>query len=84
MFNRRDQERQGCTTLLIPSFGRGVRFGSIRAGDFFMESGRLYLKINLEEAVEISSGSQPIIGTSAFSEAYLVYVVNVQIEIKSP
>lgn len=84
MFNRRDQERKGCTTLLIPSFGRGVRFGSIRAGDFFMDSGRLYLKTNLEEAVEISAGSEPIIGTSTFLEDYLVYVVNVQIEIKAP
>lgn len=83
MFNRLF-DRKGCTDILIPSIGVPAKFGSIRAGDFFMESGRLYLKIDLEDAVEISSGSQPIIGTSVFSEDYLVYVVNVQIEIKAP
>ncbi len=77
-------DRKGRTEILIPSIGVPVKFGEMRAGDFFMESGHLYLKIDLEHAVEILSDNKPIIGTSMFSTNHTVFVVNVQIEIKAP
>lgn len=83
MFNRLF-DRKGRTDILIPSIGVPALFGEIRAGDFFMESGRLHLKINLEHAVEILSDDKPIIGTSVYSANHTVFVVNVQIEIKAP
>lgn len=76
----RDNNRHGKNELVLPSVGKIVAFGVIRAGDFFMVDGKLYLKTNLTESVEIPQGSEPIIGTSNFTGEQC-RVVNVRIQI---
>lgn len=80
--NYLSQSRQGNTTIKRPSTGRENKFGNLRAGDFFSYEGRLYLKINLVDGVEVPDGQTPIIGTSQFSENCQVQAENVEILIK--
>lgn len=80
--NSLSEGRKGSTSVLRPSSGTKNQFGSLRAGDFFTYLGRLYLKINLVDAVEIPSGRETLLGTSQFSESCEVHVENVEIRIK--
>lgn len=82
MFNRANslsEKREGYTHIILPDVGRAFRFEKLRAGDFFMHEGQLLLKTNLTDAVEIPSGSTPMIGTRQFSAHTEVRVVNVKI-----
>jgi len=76
------ESRRGHTAIIRPSSGTRVQFGCLRAGDFFSYSGKLYLKINLVDAVEIPSGSDPIVGTSQFSASCEIHVERVEISIR--
>lgn len=75
-----DTKRHGKNELAFPSMGKLVAFELIRAGDFFMVDGKLYLKTNLTESVEVPQGTEPIIGTSNFT-GDPCHVVNVRIQI---
>lgn len=82
MFDRANtlsEKREGYTSIILPDVGRSFRFKQLRAGDFFMHEGRLMLKTNLVEAVEVPNGSTPMVGTSRFSANTDVRVVNVKI-----
>lgn len=84
MFNRSptlSERREGFTQIILPDIGRTVCFERFRAGDFFMDTGRLYLKTNLTDAVEIPNGSTPMVGTNQFSADHLVKVVRAKIEL---
>ena len=74
--------RVGHTSIRRPSTGTETPFGQLRAGDFFTHRGRLYLKTNLIDAVEVPDGSEAMIGTNQFSEEFLVQVENVVIHIQ--
>lgn len=78
----KSSERSGKTKLLMPTVGIRTTFQELRSGDFFLDRGQLYLKINLEHSVEIPSGATPLIGTSTFTPSHTVYVVDVEISIK--
>lgn len=75
-----DTKRHGNNELAFPVKGKLVAFELIRAGDFFMVDGKLYLKTNLTESVEVPQGNEPIIGTSNFT-GDPCHVVNVRIQI---
>ena len=75
-------KRSGNTKLLMPTVGHRTTFRELRSGDFFLDRGQLHLKINLEQSVEIPSGTTPLIGTSGFTPSHPVYVVDVEISIK--
>ncbi|QQG33712.1 hypothetical protein PQC34_gp022 [Cronobacter phage A24] len=74
--------RVGHTSIRRPSTGTETPFGELRAGDFFTHGGRLYLKTNLVDAVEIPDGSTAMVGTNQFSEDFRVQVENVVIHIQ--
>lgn len=80
--NSLSKGRVGRTSIRRPSSGVESPFGSLRAGDFFTYSGRLHLKINLVDAVEIPDGDNCIIGVCQFTESCPVRVENIVIEIK--
>lgn len=80
--NSLSERRRGYTSIIRPSSGTKFQFGCLRAGDFFSYLGKLYLKINLVDAVEIPSGSESIVGTCQFSASCDVYAENIEVIIK--
>lgn len=84
MFNRANslsEKREGSTNIIFPNVGRPHRFECLRAGDFFMHNGRLQLKINLTDAVDVPNGSTPMVGTNQYEANTVVHVVNATITI---
>lgn len=75
-------KRLGNTRLLLPTVGHPAPFKDLRAGDFFMDKGQLYLKTNIEDGVEIPNGNSSVIGVNKFTTSHIVYVVSVEISIK--
>jgi len=73
-------DRQGTTSIIRPSSGRQIKFSLLIAGDFFTYEGRLYFKIDLQNAKEITVG-QPSFGTTSFTADSVVSVENVEIKI---
>lgn len=80
--NSMSKGRVGHTSIRRPSTGTETPFGQLRAGDFFTHNGRLFLKTNLIDAVEVPDGSDAMIGTNQFSEEFLVQIENVVIHIQ--
>lgn len=80
--NGLSDRRLGRNTIVRPSSGQESPFGKLMAGDFFTYNGRLYLKINLVDAVDVPQGTDAIFGTQQFSASCSVYVENVEIKIK--
>ena len=74
--------RCGRTNTILPNYGKPHRFEELRAGDYFMEGGLLYLKTNLTDAVEVPNGEKPMVGTNQFTAKHIVSVVNVKIIIE--
>lgn len=73
-------ERQGTTRIVRPSSGKSVKFSLVIAGDFFTYEGRLYLKLDLQNAKEITVG-EPSFGLTPFAADRLVQAENVEIKI---
>jgi len=80
--NSMSDKRAGYTEIVRPTSGKAHRFETLRAGDFFTYEGRLYLKINLVDSVEIPHGTEPQIGTNQFSASCPVFAERVEIRIK--
>ena len=76
------KERQGTTRIEIPVAGVRKEFKLLLAGDFFIADGKLYFKLNLEDAKEITTGKQPSLGVIKFPAEGKVNAVDVVISVR--